>query len=245
MKTPWLLSACRGRPEFRVVCFPHAGGNPAAFMPWSAHLPENVELVAVQYPGRGGHVARPPHRDLGALLDAFADMAATLLDRPAVLLGHSLGAVVAFELAHRFRDEPHLRHLFVSGCLAPVYWPPPEGRRLGQLPMEAFTAALREKGAFPEAVFEHDSLRQYVVAVAKADYEIIASYSYARREPLSVPITALAGLDDGEAPLDGMAAWADECEGSMSFLTFPGEHLFVYDQMEAVAPILASRLGAF
>jgi surfactin synthase thioesterase subunit len=244
VKTPWFLSSCRGRPEFRVVCFPHAGGNPAAFMHWSAHLPENVELVAVQYPGRGGHVARPPHRDLEALVDELADVAAALLDRPTVLLGHSLGAVVAYEVARRFRDEPNLRHLFVSGCLAPAYWPPPEGKRLGQLSAEAFAAALRERGAFPEAVFEHASLRDYVVAVAKADYEMIASYSYVKREPLAVPITAFAGRDDGEAPLDGMDAWADESRGPISFLTFPGEHLFVYDHVETVAPILVDRLSA-
>lgn len=227
-----------------MVCFPHAGGNPAAFMHWSARLPENVELIAVQYPGRGGHVARPPHRDLGVLVDELANVAATLLDRPTVILGHSLGAVVAYEFARRFRDQPNLRHLFVSGCLAPVYWPPPEGKRLGQLSAEAFAVALRERGAFPQAVFEHDSLREYVVAVAKADYEMIASYGYVKREPLGVPITALAGQDDGEAPLDGMDAWADESKYPVSFLTFPGEHLFVYDHVDAIAPILVGRLSA-
>ena len=108
------------RPRLRLVCFPHAGGTPAAFRGWADRLPPEVELLIACYPGRHNRFADPLWTRMEPLADEAAAALLRLPDVPTALFGHSMGAAVAYEAAVRLQaaGRPPLR-LFVSGHPAP------------------------------------------------------------------------------------------------------------------------------
>jgi pyochelin biosynthetic protein PchC len=118
VNTPWLRTFLP-RPDatLRLVCFPHAGGSAAAYRTWAGELPENVETVAVQYPGRADRWAEPAHKTMSGLADNVAEALSDLAAKPYVFFGHSMGAAIAYETSLRLRDTglPEPRLLVVSG----------------------------------------------------------------------------------------------------------------------------------
>src|SRR5688572_103167 len=107
----------RPEAELRLLCFHHAGGGTAFFVPWAAALPAHIELVAIRLPGRESAFSRPRFTDLDKAVDAVCAALAPLLDRPFALFGHSLGALIAYRVAQNLDRPP--RHLFCSAFRAP------------------------------------------------------------------------------------------------------------------------------
>ena len=119
---PWFIRLhAQPQAKLRLFCFPYSGAGASLFYPWATILPGNVELLAVQYPGREGRIAEMPINQLTQLLDGLANAIQGYLDKPFAFFGHSLGALVAFELARKLADMngTHLLHLFASSCYAP------------------------------------------------------------------------------------------------------------------------------
>lgn len=106
-------------PRLRLVCLPHGGGTAGAFYGWTAWLPADVELVAVQYPGRQDRFGEPCLRDMGELADAVAQALLPLLDRPVALFGHSMGAALAYEVTLRLETQYRARRGSCSSRAAP------------------------------------------------------------------------------------------------------------------------------
>jgi medium-chain acyl-[acyl-carrier-protein] hydrolase len=105
----------------RLFGFPHGGGGPQAFREWSRHLPEHIELVALSLPGRGARLQEPLMTSMDDLLPQLLQTLPDLCDKPFVFFGHSMGAIVAFELTRQLQQAgmPLPLHLFVSAHKAP------------------------------------------------------------------------------------------------------------------------------
>src|SRR5215213_1931004 len=116
--TPWFMSQRPNpRARLRLFCFPYAGGGAAIYRLWPQNLPSEVEVCGAHLPGRGTRLREQPFTGLDALVDAAAEAIAPSLDKPFALFGHSMGAMISFELARRLCDQgrPQPTHLFVSG----------------------------------------------------------------------------------------------------------------------------------
>jgi medium-chain acyl-[acyl-carrier-protein] hydrolase len=225
---PWVV---RYRPEpaarLRLFCLPHAGGGASAFRQWAGRMPAGVEVVAVQLPGREGRFAEPAFDGCPPLVAALADGLRPELDRPFALFGHSLGAIVAFELARHLARAggPTPVHLFVSGSAAPHVRPPRPP--VHDLPEAEFIAELRRRGGTPPAVLEHAELMQLLLPTLRADFSISDTY---RCTPGSFdgPLTAYAGTDDATVRPEHAEAWREVTAGPFAFRAFPGGHFFPY-----------------
>jgi medium-chain acyl-[acyl-carrier-protein] hydrolase len=232
------------RPDarLRLFCFPHAGGSASAFRGWPAHLPPEVEVVAVQPPGRERRMMEPPYDRLEPLAEAAMAAIGPLLDRPFVFFGHSTGALVGYEIARRLRrDGARLpQQLVASGRWAP-HLPDPEPP-VHALPDAELIDALRRYGGTPQEVLEHQELLALMLPLLRADFAVGDTYRYRPEPPLPLPITAIGGVGDPRVSEAALLAWAEHTAGRFEHRRFPGDHFYLQAHQAEVLAFLGVRL---
>jgi surfactin synthase thioesterase subunit len=211
----------------RLFCFPHAGGGAATYRKWSAALPSSVEVCPVLLPGREARLREPAFSSVFPLIEALAPAIIPFLKLPFVFFGHSMGALVAFELVRelRRRRERLPECLFVSAREAPGFTltQPP----ISDLPEEEFARALVElKGAGPE-VLQHPELMKLMSPTLRADFALHERYEYVDEPALACSIVAFGGLQDTNTDADGLSLWRGQTSGSFVRRMFPGDHSFI------------------
>jgi len=235
----------------RLICVPFAGGGVAAFRPWSRVLPADVELLVVQLPGRESRVREAPFDDVHEIVRALAPVMREVSDLPFALFGHSMGALVAFELTRALEraGQPAPQRLFVSARRAPddLERDPP----VHDLPDAAFMDALQERyGAIPEAVRQEPELLALLLPPLRADIRAIERYAPLTHEPVRCPLRIYGGADDRHPAPAQLAGWQRVATQAPQVRLFPGDHFYLTAQHEAlVADIFAhwpaeARVGA-
>jgi medium-chain acyl-[acyl-carrier-protein] hydrolase len=186
-----------------------------------------VEIGAIQLPGRGNRLSEPPIRRLAPLSRIAAQALLPYLDKPFVFFGHSLGALLCFEIARRLRRENQRQpaHLFVSATEAP------HRRRLEEsisgLPKSELVKKLREFNGTPVEVLQHDELLELMLPMIRADFELYETYEYHPESPLECPMTIYGGIEDSEVEKGRLAAWSEMTVGACEIRMFPGDHFYL------------------
>jgi medium-chain acyl-[acyl-carrier-protein] hydrolase len=221
-------------PALRLFCFPFAGGGALVFRDWSDYVPPEVEVCAVQLPGREGRFKERPYTALTELVHDLAGMFAQSRHVPYAFFGHSMGALVAFALARelRRRQQPGPELLMVSGYRAP-HRPDPDPP-IHDLPEHDFLQEIRELNGTPDAVLADRELLQLLVPMLRADFKVCETFEYAEEQPLACPIAAFGGTDDAELARDDIAAWSHETTGLFTMRMFPGDHFYLLDRPDAL-----------
>lgn len=213
----------------RLVCLPYAGGGSAVYYRWRAALPGEIGLLPACLPGREGRVGEPPYTDLRTLVRHLADELAPILDRPWAVLGHSMGAWIAFELVRQLRGRggrlPEL--LVVAASQAPNVDGPPS--KLHTLPDDRFVDELARQfdGISPE-VRGHAELIELLLPALRADIQMVETYQYEAEPPLEMEILAMGGTDDPAARATDLAQWRGHTSSKFSARLFPGGHFFLF-----------------
>jgi len=240
--TPWLLRQPSPQRRVRLYCFCYAGGNARAFAPWQDEVDPAIEICAVQLPGRGARWHEAPFTSLQALVKELAPVIARHDDLPFAFFGHSLGGLLAFELA-RWCKLHWLRlpeHVFVSGCDAPQHRSPPDALHL--LPDEALAQALRNYNGTPPEVLANRELLALVLPAVRADFALCAEYRYRPGLPLTMPVTVLAGRQDTHVTPEQLAGWSRETLASCQVHWFDGDHFFIHPSRDDVLDLLCKEL---
>ncbi|MFD4676675.1 thioesterase II family protein [Lentzea sp. NPDC058450] len=225
-----LTEAPAGAP--RLVCFPHAGGAASWYQPFAQHLQGRAELVAVQYPGRQDRRSEPLIDDVRALADEIAPRLPD--DRPLRLFGHSMGAMIAFEVA--LRREPD--HLFVSGRRAPQIV---RDDRVHERDDAGLIAEVRRLAGTNASVFDDEDVVRMVLPAIRSDYRAAETYRYRPGPALTCPVTALTGDADPKASVDEVVQWCDRTTGPFRMKVLPGGHFFLSDNRSAVASVITGE----
>jgi len=232
--------------RLRLFCFPYAGGGASIYRLWHRDLPGGVEVCAVQLPGRESRWREEPFRRVPPLADAATEALAPRLGRPYAFFGHSMGAVLAFEVTRRLRGRglPGPRHLFVSGRSAPrveITDPP-----IRDLPRDEFIEAVRSYSGTPEEVLQNKELMELVEPLLRADFSVSETYEYrADGDPLDVPLTVLGGLRDQDVPPEDLEAWSLETRGPYRKHLLDGGHFFLNDMRDEVLRIVSRELAPY
>jgi surfactin synthase thioesterase subunit len=225
---PWVVRRrVLPAPRLRMFCFPYAGGGASVYRDWPRWLPPDLEVCAVQPPGRESRLAEPPYTRLPDLLPPLADALSGLLDGPFVTFGHSLGGLVSFELVKYLRRAggPQPEQMFVSGRRPPHL--PGRERPIHDLPDDdLLTAVLRLNGTSPE-IRSHPELLELVIPLLRADFAISETYHYTPETPLACPLTAFSGLADPSVTRSEAAGWAAHSRSGFVLRMLPGDHFFL------------------
>jgi len=228
----------------RLICLPHAGGGASGFHPLAALLPRDIEMLTVQLPGRESRLGEPPFRRMEPLIDALTDAVAPLLDRPYALFGHSMGALIGYELGRAFERKrlPLPRTMIVSGRRSPTV--PNTEAPLHRLPDDRFVEALVARyDAIPKVIRDEPELMALFLPVLKADFEVFESHHHTETRPLDCALAIYGGRSDPQTRQ--MAGWADLYSGPCRTRLFDGGHFYLADQRRALAEALAEDvLGA-
>jgi surfactin synthase thioesterase subunit len=225
----------------RLLCFPHAGGSASAYLRLARSLAPDVEVLAVQYPGRQDRRAEPCPDSIGALADDLYAAVRHRVDASTALFGHSMGAVLAFELARRLERDAGVRcaRLFASGRRAPSRFRDESAPAASDASM---LAELRTLGGTDLRVLQDEELLVAALPALRADYRAIGLYRAAADAAIGCPITVLVGDADPRTSLDDAHAWRAHTTAETEVLTFPGGHFFLDAHHDAVVDVVTARL---
>jgi pyochelin biosynthetic protein PchC len=234
MSTAWLRRPVP-RPDaaLRLVCFPHAGASATAYRGWATELPDTVEVVTVQYPGRMDRHREPALRRMPDLVAALTEELLPLTGRPYALFGHSMGGAIAYETALRL-PAANLTHLVVSGRRPPGAGPHPGHGLSGE-------DALARYGSTPAAILEDPELRRLALGILEADRSLLAAYEPSLGR-VDCPITAVLGDRDPDLSATEAAGWAGFTTGAFTLVELPGDHFYLVPQRRLLLAVLADSL---
>lgn len=239
---PWLLMR-NAIPQARLnlICFPYAGGGAQLFNSWQAAFGD-VQICAVQYPGRGSRVREPAFTDCQALVDAFVPHLLPFLEKPFALFGHSMGAIIAYEVACHLQQRHglQLERLIVSGRRAPQI--PLQEPPTYNLPDAEFIDELRRLNGTPQAVLDHPELMQLMLGIIRADFTLTQTYKYTPGPKLSCPVSVFGGLNDSDVTREHLEAWCELTSNGCSLRMLEGDHFFIQTNEKPVLRIINEQL---
>lgn len=233
----------RSAPEAAVqlVCLPHAGGTASYYRPMATRLFPAVDVLTVQYPGRQDRVREPCIDDFTELADRTFDAVRPALDRPVALFGHSMGALLAFEVAKRLEADGIVPlALFASGRRPPG-WPhrePPHTATDEELIAEIATLDGTE-----QRLLENEDIRELFLPALRGDYQALSTYRL-HGARLTCPVVSLTGDNDERVSVDDAAAWAEHTTGPFDRHVFPGGHFYLTGQWDDVAAAIERHIPA-
>jgi medium-chain acyl-[acyl-carrier-protein] hydrolase len=230
--------------KLRLFCFPYAGGGSAVYRGWADRLPRDVEVCLAQLPGREARLRETALTSLSQIVDELAQHIRPYLDKPFVFFGHSMGAMIAFELARRLRRlygvEP--KHLFISGRRAPQL--PYDEPTTYDLPDKEFLAEVVRLNGTPREVLEHEELMLLMLPLLRADFTVCQTYRYVPEPPLSHPVTVLGGLQDHETDREKLEGWREQTGAAFRLRMLPGDHFFLKTAQAEILQIMEQTLTA-
>ncbi|BBB02300.1 putative thioesterase [Actinacidiphila reveromycinica] len=261
-RTPWLRTfRPLGAEAPTLVLFPHAGGSAGFYRGLADRFGSDVDVRAVQYPGREARAGEELVDDMEVLADRAAEALLPLAGRRLAILGHSMGALVAYEVTRRLEAEGvPVERLFAS-ARHPPHLPGPgddhphgpdddhrhsadDDHRLRHLlDDDAFAEMLRDTGGTPATLLDEPEMRDYLLPIVRNDYRLVETYEPSDGPALRTGVVSIAAEGDGTVTAAQVEGWRRTTAGSFEHLTFPGGHFYLLERPDALASAVLTRLG--
>ena len=228
--------------QVRLFCLPFAGGGASIYRPWGRALPQAVEVCPIQLPGRENRLREPLYTNIQVLAERLVSQILPYAQKPFALFGHSMGALLAFELTRALRrhDGPMPLFLFLSAHRAAHL--PLRRQPLSDLPDGEFIRAVRRLGGTPEEVFAHPDLLKLALPILRADFAMCDRYGFVPESPLNCPLILYAGRQDPEVLPQEVEAWREHTTGIARLQMFPGDHFFLHSDRDVLMRSITSAL---
>ncbi|GAA0421377.1 alpha/beta fold hydrolase [Streptomyces luteireticuli] len=225
----------------RLVCLPHAGGSASFFFPMAKAMPEGVDVLSVQYPGRQDRRSEPLIDNIPDLADQVYAALLPWTDRPLAFFGHSMGATLAFEVARRLEREKDivLTALFASARRAPSVV---RAENVHERDDDGIVREMQRLSGTDAQLLGDEEILRMILPAIRADYRAAETYRYEPGPALRCPVVGLAGDADPKVGVDDVAAWGRHTEGSFDLGVYAGGHFYLTQHQGAVVGEVARRL---
>lgn len=228
----------------KLICLPYAGAGASSYRPWTALAGDALEIVALQLPGRERLIDEEPYRDVHRAVEGLMDQLRDRLGEDGgrvALFGHSLGAVLAYELAHRLGAEPRIElvHVFVSGSPQPARG---RERRATGLSDADFLARVGEFAGYHHPALDDPEMREMILPALRADVEMHENYVPGTGLPLDAPLTVVRGEDDDLVGYDDAESWSKVAGRDFEHVEVPGGHMYLTEAVSALVRLIASTV---
>lgn len=242
-KKSWLISINETKNAIHtVVCCHYAGGGASVFRGWDKYFPKDVRIVAIQLPGREERFSEEPLLSIGKVIDGLFPEISSLLNETASysIFGHSIGALVGFELARKVRSILLPKVLIISAAGAPQL----NFKRelIGHLPDKDFVEKLKIYNGLPESLIENNELLNMFIPMLRADLSILEGYKYKESQPLEFPILALGGSEDPIISAKDIGSWCVQTRQLFTMRIFNGDHFFIKNNQEQVLKYISQTI---
>lgn len=229
----------------RLICFPHAGGSASYYFPFSGAMAATgaAEVSVVQYPGRQDRHKEPCLTDLREMAAYVVEsVVATDDGRPVSLFGHSMGALLAFEVALQLQERAVLPadQLFVSGRRSPSR---PRSENVHLRDEQGLLREVRELNGTGSSILDDPDVREMILRPMRADYRALETHRYSPTRRLQAPITAFVGDSDPRTSVDDAGQWGAVTSGDFDLQVLPGGHFYLVEQWTTVAELLGRKLA--
>jgi surfactin synthase thioesterase subunit len=228
--------------KIKLFCFPYAGGSSSIYLKWKPFLAEFIDLHPVELAGRGRRINEALYRDVPAAIDDVFNFVVGELRHPYAFFGHSMGAMIAYELAQKIRRMtlPSPMHIFVSGR-RPPHSPRLDDKVYHRMEPETFRKEVLSLGGTPPELFQYPELADLYLPLLKNDFKLAETNCCDKPiEPLDCKMSGLFGKEDELAP--EAEGWQVHTKAAYSLHHFEGGHFFIQDQMPAVVSCINNTL---
>ena len=245
---PWTVFIQKNpKALMRLFCFHYGGGSASAFINWASKIPTDIELIAIQLPGREGRFGEPCVGSVSELVEKVLPAIKPLLNKPYVIFGHSLGAINAFEVIRAIkRQQLRQPELFIpSGVKAPEF--PYNAQHISHLPDSLFVAALKERYKSTIGnLLDTPEVREVFLPQLRADFNLIESYKFVAGDDakFGCPILALAGEMEYQITEEQLNCWKNYTNKKSESKRFPGGHFFIQEQEDDVLALVVEKINS-
>lgn len=229
--------------KIKLFCLPYAGGSATMYEKWRRSLHPSIELIAVEYAGRGKRFSEPLCPNLEETIDDLCSIIEKEIDEtPYCIFGHSMGALVGYELYHRLKEKKLSLpvHMFLSGKGAPHF--PHKDRIIHNLSDADFKDELLKLEGTPKEVLTNEDLMEIFLPILRSDFKAIEEYEYFEKEDImDCNSTVLYGKDE-KMPINEISEWQEHTKKKCNFIKFSGGHFFIHDHSEDIVNIINNTL---
>jgi len=222
----------------RLFCFHYGGGSASAYRDWAKDLIDYVDLIAIQLPGRESRFSEPLLDNISDIVNELSLNFHNYLDKPYILFGHSIGALISFEFTRTLRKKAmqQPKSLIISGTKAPQV--PLKRSPIHRLPTPELIQKIREYNGIPRDIIENKELMDIFLPIIRADFCISETYNYYGELPLACPIMALGGLNDDTFDSQDLLKWQEQTTALFQYELLPGDHFFIKSSYPEVINIV-------
>ncbi|MCK4259540.1 MAG: thioesterase [Halanaerobiales bacterium] len=221
--------------QFKLFCFPYAGGSARFYKRWQQYLPPEIEIIPIDPPGRGRRFGQKFSESVDEMVeDIFEQVKDQLIDTDYAFFGHSMGAIMSQELTYKVMDSglPAPLHLFLSGRGAP-HIEDEDDEKTYLLPDDQFKAKLQKYGGTPTEILENPELMDIFIPILRADFKVCDIYEHSEREPFDCGITSFSGLEE-KLTDEQVQGWQQYTKRKLKINKFPGGHFFIHDDKNTI-----------
>lgn len=212
--------------SIRLFCFPYAGAGSSIYQRWTGSL-AGIELGLINLPGRDARVHEPLQTSMVTLAAQICENIMPHLDRPFAFFGHSMGGLLAFEVARQLRRQkaPQPAHLIISSRRAP-HLPDPTAHFWRMSKTEFLATIERLYGALPALIRQDEDILNMFLSIMQADFTMMGTYQFCPEEPFTFPLTVLGGQHDPSVRENDLQGWKQLAGADFEVILFPGDHFY-------------------